>query len=1027
MDSLIKKAIYNRQLTFFTAALILLSGLMSYSSLPQNEDPEIKIRIVQIIAAWPGATPEDVEQFVTKPLERAVARQPSVDKITSESITGVSIIKVEISKYVTLEEVDLAFQQIRNYVGDARGTLPQDVVSVEVNDRFGDTTAYVLGLVDKSEHRTYRELEAIAERIRDRVKQVDGVVDFTIYGAQKEKIFIEGSAHYTDEINLPVQAIFQSIQARNAQVAQPTLYVNGKKVLIEVTGPYKNLDEIRETVLYSDPDGRMLTLSDIDAAVRHGYEDPQTKQVRVNGSRALAMGFAMKRGRHIVRWGAKVDVVLEEIKASLPRDLELVVTANQPQGVDNSVKGFMSNFAQAVGFVLLIMGIGMGLRNATVVAVAIPLIIAATFTVMSFMGIELHQMSINALIIALGLVVDNAVVIVDNIRRYLDEGLPIEEAAYKGTKQMKGSLFGGTLTTIAAFCPLAFMPGDAGTYVKAIPQVVSITLILSYLVAMFISPSVCTVLLKPSTKKADGPKEPSKFARFYHKAIDFTQKYKAASLISVGGLLVLAVLASSLVPTSFFPPAGRSEFLMDVWLPEGYDLQTTNSKVKQLEGELKGLDGVESWTSYVGFGGPRFHISVNAEPPKTYYSQMVVNCKDGEAAATARLHMDRFARENVTGCRVEAKEMSSGPPVDAPIVLRLSGTEVGELRRVASELETALLTTEGVTAARNNYGVDTDKLVLRVDQAKAALLGVNSQDIANGFLAGFDGYTVSRFKAPERQIDMVVRLYSNERKSFDDIKAIQFDSSTTGQRTRLDEFATITLDTQNSTIVREDEVRTLTIKAYVSGRAVSKVLAEAQAKIQKIELPLGYAIEYGGEAEATSEAFGDLASVAVFALFGLLLILSFQFQSVKIGLSIYLTLPLAFVGAVFGLLVTRESLGFMAALGLISLAGIVVNNAIVMVEFVQDNLREGKELLDSIKEAGVVRFPPILLTTTSTIGGLIPLALFGGALFPPMCYVIIFGLIFATVLTLLIMPLFYVVFGGAADSVRLVELDKADA
>ena len=1022
MNALIKKAITNRQLTFFTAALILLSGLMSYVSLPQNEDPEIKIRIVQIVAVWPGATPEDVEQFVTKPLERAVAKQPAVSKITTESITGVSILKVEISKYVTLPEVDDAFQQIRNYVGDARSSLPQDVVAIDVNDRFGDTTAYVLGLVDKSEHRSYRELEAIAERIRDRIKSVDGVVDFTLYGVQAEKIFIEGSATYLDKLELPVQSIFRAIQSRNSQVAQPTLNINGKEVLIEVSGPYENINEVRETVLSSSPDGKLLTISDIDAKVYRGYEDPQSQIVRVNGARAISMGFAMKRGRHIVRWGAKVDKALAEIQESLPADLELVITANQPRGVDNSIKGFMSNFMQAVGFVLLIMGIGMGWRNATVIAVAIPMIIAGTFTVMSLLGIELHQMSINALIIALGLVVDNAVVIVDNIRRYLNLDYEIEEAAFLGAKQMKGSLFGGTLTTIAAFCPLAFMPGDAGTYVKAIPQVVSITLVLSYLVAMFIIPSVCTLLVKPSAKKESTDK-PSRFAKYYHKAIDLTQRFKKLSLLAVGFLLTLSIVASSFVPTSFFPPAGRSEFLIDVWLPEGYNLKSTDKKVAQLEKKLQSLEGVESFTSYIGFGGPRFHISVDAEPPKKYYSQIVVNCSDGRAAERVRLQMAKFGKENVTGCRVEAKEMTSGPPVEAPIVLRVSGTEVDELKRLSDQFEGILLATDGVTAARNNYGVNTDKLVLNLDQTKAAMLGVTTQDIANGFLAGFDGNTVSRFKAPERQIDMVVRLYSNERKSYDDIKAIQFESSVTGQPTRLDEFAQITLESQTSTIVRENEVRTLTIKAYVADRAVSEVLKDVQAKVAEVDLPLGYSITYGGEAEATGEAFADLASVAVFALAGLLLILSFQFESVRIGLAIYLTLPLAFIGAIFGLLVTQESLGFMAALGLISLAGIVVNNAIVMVEFVQENLREGKDLLESIKEAGVVRLPPILLTTASTVGGLVPLALFGGALFPPMSYVIIFGLLFGTVLTLLVMPLFYVVLGGAADSIRLVGLE----
>ncbi len=1086
MDKLINLSIKNKSLTFFAVFIIMALGITSFAHLPQNEDPPIHPRVVQIVTFWQGANPEDIELYISKTLENTVSKQDNVTKITSQSLPGVSVIVVEISEYANSDQVTTAFQQIRNYINDARGQLPRDAMPPVINDRFGETSAYVLGLVSRSEKHSYRELESLVERIKEKIKTIEGVGDFDIYGDQPEKIYIEGSTSAVTQMGITPDDVMEAIHNRNAQVPQAYLNLADKRIQLEVTGPYKTLDQIRDTIIFTDPQGKAVRLRDLDVEVIAGYEDPPTKIVRTGGMKSIVIAFGMKRGYHIVRWGEKINEALEEIRNDLPGDLELVTLSNQPLGVEEAVNGFMSNFYQAIFLVLVFIGIGMGLRNALVVAVAVPLIMAGTFAIMSLAGIELHQMSINALIIALGMVVDNAVVIVDNYTRYLNMGLSRDEAAFRGSTEVKIALFSGTLTTIAAFGPLALMPGDVGEYIVDLPRVITIALILSYLVAMFVSPSAASLFIKLKQKKEkagknknpedktenitndksvakpgqEAPKKtgeksgkakekPGGLARIYYGMVDLILKFKL--LVLAGVILLFAgslYVAANYIPLSFFPPADKSQFVLNVWLPEGWDLTGTSRITEQLEGRLKELKDVEaaekkspllfwsppkklplveSYVSYLGAGGPRFFIAIAPEADQTRYAQVMVNTSSPYHTELAIEEMEKFVDEHITGAQVDVIRLDTGPAVAAPIQVRIAGAEVETLKEVGAGIEELLINTPGVTGTNNSYGYDSYKLVLRVNQDKAAMLGINSEDIASSIYISFEGYPITQLKAPERQIEVLLRVSDRERRDVEGLKSLRFASRSTGKSHRLDEFATVELATQNSTIIRLNERRTLTVNAYVKGRLPSEVLADARPKIEAYELPEGYDISYGGQEESSNQAFGDLGLLAVMALMVLLLILSFQFKSIPIALAVYLTIPLAFIGAVAGMFIMNQPLGFMSALGLISLAGVVVNNAIVMIEFINDNLREGKELYQSIKEAGIVRLRPILLTTISTLGGLLPLALFGGSLFAPMCWVIIFGLSFSTLLTLFVVPLFFVVLGGAKDSMRIIADEKSYA
>lgn len=1035
MSRLIRLAIKNRSLTFFVVLLVAVMGIHSYLTMPQNEDPKIEVRAVQITTYWPGATPEDVELYVTKPIESAISKQDDIDKIFSQSMPGVSVITVEISKKIPVADVRTATQQIRNYVNDKKDSLPSDVIGPEVNDRFGETTAYVLGIASK--RRTYRDLESIAERMKDRIKTIDGVGDTDIIGAQSERIYINGDLTILSATGITPDDIINAIKQQNVQIAQPYLHLSGKKILIEVTGPYKSVDQIRNTVVYTDKEGRVVRLKDLQGATEYGYEEPRTQLVRANGMKCVVLGVSMKRGGNIVEWGAKVQAMLDQIKNDLPSDVDLIILSDQPTGVKTAVKSFMTNFWEAIAIVLLVIGIGMGLRNAMVVSVAIPLIILATFLGMNtVIKTELQNMSINALIIALGMIVDNAVVITDNINRYIDMGYSKEDAAYLGSKELTVPLFSATATTLAAFVPLAFMPGDTGEYIKDIPLVISFCLAVSYLVAMFVTPSVACLFLPTAKQRMEKKKKKMEKRKkggfkidlrpFYFGIIDFTMKHKLLTVVFILIAFGLTLWLLTTIPIQFFPDADEARFTINVWLPEGYDLDKTSERVSVIEDELLKLKKeklVKNYVTYIGFGGPRFYIAISPTAQQENYAQVVVNTYSSKGTDEVTNRLGKFS-EKLTGTRLEIRKLAKGPVVASPIQVRIAGTEIEALKKYAMKVEDILKKTDGVTTISNDFGVDSEKIVVHIDQGEANLLGINSQDIASSFLVGFQGYTISRLKAPDRQIDIVVRLIKGERGTLADVKAMKFTSRLTGKNHRLDEFADLSLETQTSKISRYNQRRTITINANIKGRLASEVLKDVQGPIGKIKMGADYDLSYAGEQESSSEAFGDLGALAAVALMLLLLILSFQFKSIKIAAAIYLTLPMALIGSTVGMYLMKQPLGFMSALGMISLAGIVVNNAIIMIEFVIDKLREGKSVDLAIKESGVIRFKPIMLTTISTLGGLLPLAFFGGTLFEPMCWVIIFGLSMSTVLTLIIVPLFFVLLGGSKDALRIVATDK---
>lgn len=1067
MESLIKASVRYKSIVFLTIALIVFSGLFSYLSLPQNEDPQVTPNAMMIFIMWPGASTEDVELYVTKPLENAIAKQDYIKEIKTESLPGFSTAEIRISSYASPEQIKKSFQDIRNYISDAKMEFPPNVY-IFINDRYGETEAYVLSLTSDSDKRSYREMKAMMEKIKDELKSVKGAGDFRFYGDIPEKIYINLSSDDLATMNLNPYIVMNAIQKQNEQVIQPKFHLADKEILIEVTGNYETIEQVRDTIVYTDKSGKNYTIRDLKGNVTVGYDDHPFDMARVDGQKSLVMSVSMKRGFHIVNWGKKIDRKLDEIRRNLPSDVHLKTVFNQPTGVDDAVKGFMVNFIQSVILVIIVMGIGMGIRNAGIVSVSIPLIILFTFTAMKIFGIELHQMSINAMVIALGMVVDNSVVVIDNISRYMSLGYSKVDAAIKGTTEVLDPLFWGTLITVTSFAALVFMPGALGQYMGSLPRVISITLIASFFMASLLIPSLATFFLSDNKKKdskpgflaslfgkkkenetnqEDAPKRKGLFERIYSAFVDFTQRFKAVTLLIIFSLLLLSgYLAVYHIPLSFFPAADKTQFVVKLFLPHGYDIHATDEKVKLLEKKLDelretklarppGLFEKESppaplivdYATYVGRFGPKFYIALLPVPPKARMAQIMVTTSSGWHTRKAVKELRKFINENFSGGKVEVKLLELAFPVDYPVEVLVTGNEISTLREIGDKIENILKDTDGITSVENNFGTNSQKLVVKIDQSKAKQLGLNTSDVSQQIYAAVQGAPVSRFKAPERGIDLVIRLREKERRSVEDLKAIWITSSADGSKHRLDEFAEIYFNDFPSVIMRRDERRTLTVGATIDeDKLVFNILKDIKPRVKEIKVPEGYSITYAGTEKESMEAFGDLIPLGVLAMIAMFITLSFKFKSFKIAMSVYMSIPMAITGAVFGLYIMKLPLGFMASLGMISLVGIVIYNAIIMVEFIQIRLHEGMDALSAIKEAGITRTRPILMTTITTLGGLLPLALSKNPLFEPLTWVIIYGLGFSTIMTLLITPLWFVLFGGVKDTLSMVEYEKAD-
>ncbi|HEY0776361.1 MAG TPA: efflux RND transporter permease subunit, partial [Gemmatirosa sp.] len=1006
--NLIRAAIANRQVVYLLTTLVVILGLTSLVRMPRREDPKITIRQGLVLALYPGATAEQVERQVAEPVERRLFSHGEVKKAKTftTSRPGALVANVELNDDV--RDPDRFWSMLRHDLNETKATeLPAGVVGPIVNADFGDVVAVLLTVHGPPGRYGSRELATFLDRIEDAVRTLPDVSKIKRYGEQPEEIAVTARPERLAQYGVTTQQLSGALRARNAVVDGGAVDAGASDVRIRPAGPFNTVQEVGALQIATAPGvgtsrGVPVTLRDV-ATIERRYADP-TFVARVDNQPVVLMSIEAQEGRNLVTVGRAIDAKLTAVRATLPPDVRVDLIADQPASVQHRVLGFGREFTIAVVAVILVTVLLLPLRVAAIAATAIPITVAVTIAALNALGIELHQMSFAGLVVALGMVVDDAIVIADNYVELLDHGVPRDEAAWRSASDLAIPVLGATLTIVASFLPLAFLlPGTVGEFIRALPLTVSVALVCSYVVAMLLTPLLCLAFIKTGLRPHVGhgaAAAPRRFdplgamQRLYERTMRLAMPRKALTLALSGAAFVAGVVMLRFTPMRFFPAAERAQFVVDVWTPEGTRFEATDSVVQRLVADVRRVRGVRAVGSFTGGGSPRFYYNINPEPPATNYGQLVVNTDETDAtpALAASLHARLAAL--APEATVVVKELQQGAALPAPIEIRYSGADLTVLRRLADSARAVLEATLGSEYVTTNWR--DDRYGVRVDLRRetAARLGITDADVAQQLAGGFDGATASTYYEGDRRIDVRLRLDSASRQGVGDVRDAYVTSPVTAGRLPLREVADVRPEWQPSRIVRRNGVRTVTVQSFArSGVLASTVLNAALPRLQAVPVPPGYAMTLGGEIENQAEVQGPMSVALSVSLLGIFVILFLQFRNARYPLIVMVSIPLAVFGSALGLVLTRNPFGFTAQLGLTALTGVVVRKAIILVDYIIARRDEGESLEDAALDAGRRRLRPIFLTTTAAAVGVVPLIVSGSSLWSPLASVLAVGLV----------------------------------
>ncbi len=1023
---------YNR-VTIAAMLVVLLGAVISYLSISRAEDPAVTVRVAQVVTYLPGATPERVEQLVTDPLETAIMEMPELDHVESTSRAGVSIIRVELRPEVT--DVQAGWDKLRRKIDDSRRRLPDEAMAPIINDEFGDVFGIMLSLTGEGYDQA--ELKEVADNVRDRLLMLDDVAKVNIHGFAEERIFLEYSQARLADLGVSPQGLAQLLAARNIVLPGGAIRTGDERLVLEPTGNFNHIDDIRRALLPL-PDGTLVPLGSL-MEVRHGYADPPMTRYHASGVQGLAIAIAMREGGNILELGEQVETAIARLERELPVGIEFEVLANQPDRVEERINEFLVNLLQAVALVCLVMLLFLGLRTGLIVASLVPSAILACLAFMGLFDIGLDQVSLGALIIALGMLVDNAIVMVESIQVSAREGKTVRQAALDSAKQLRFPLLTASLTTSAAFLPQFLAVSDVGEYTRSLFQVVSITLLSSWLLSLTMIPLLCVAFIRVEEKGGDDragdaradddESRPGLAARLaeriyagYGRLLLTLLRHRTLTLAAVGGLLALAWLGYGPLPKIFFPQAERTIVTVELRLPFSAPIERTRAVVEEIETFLTEemaaerdedggwtRDGVDRWGSFIGFGGDRYIINHAPEPPSPEYAFLLLQANRWEAVDEVIERLDGWLSGRFPDLQASVKATSFGPPVTVPLSVRLSGDDEATLRRIAEEVRQAVVEVPGTRNVRDDWGEWIKRLRIDVDPARALRAGVTERDVALSLQTALSGMTVGTFRDGDTLVPIQLRNERGEARTPDDLEGITVMPVGGGVGVPLAQVAEVELDWGPARILRRDRFRTIAVEAELApGVTAAGVVGELRPWLedQQTNWPDGVFFEFGGEVESSRVATASIAEKLPIGALVILLLLVVQFNSLRRPLIILATIPLSLIGVIFGLTITGSHFGIMTFLGVVALAGIVINNAIVLIDRI-DLERENGSPQEAILEAGRRRLRPVLMSTLTTSGGLLPLWLGGGLLWAPMAIAIIFGLLAAALITLCVVPVLY--------------------
>ncbi len=997
-------AIGRRSLVIYFMIVALLAGGFAFFKLGRNEDPAFTFRTMIVSAVWPGATIEETLQQVTERLERTLQETPNLERIRSYTVPGQTTIFVDLKGSTPPPVVAEMWLQVRNRVADIRHTLPQGVVGPFFNDDFGDTFGIIYGFT--ADGFSQRELRDYVEAARSRLLLVPDVSKVEILGAQDERIFIEFSTERLAGLGLNHGALIAALQAQNVVRPSGIVETGQERLAIRVSGAFANEQDIRNVNFVIGD--RVFRLGDI-AEVRRGTADPPQPMFRVNGHPAIGLAIAMRDSGDILALGRNVKTAMDDIRAGLPIGIEPILVADQAVTVDEAIGDFTESLWQAILIIMAASFVALGMRAGSVVALSIPLTLAIVFPLMSVFGIDLQRISLGALIIALTLLVDDAMTTIDAMIRRLAAGDSKPKAAVFAYSSLASSMLTGTLVTIAGFVPIGFAASSAGEYTFSIFAVVGIALIVSWFVAVIFAPLLGMAILKtPKPGASTEPDKPGAILRGYTRFLTMAMRAKWITIGFTIAMFAVAIFAMQFVPRQFFPSSDRTELLVEVTLPQNASIFASEEVAKRLDAALASDPDVERWSTYVGRGAIRFYLPLNVQLALPFFSQAVVVAKDLPGRERLHRRLETLLAEQFPSAVSRVYPLELGPPVGWPLQYRVNGPDIERVREIAQEVAKLLADTPGARQVHFDWMEPARQLRVVVDQDEARRLGLSSAQLSSAINAALTGQTITQVRDDIYLIDVVARATADQRLSLDTLRSLQV-SLPGGRTVPLTQLATFDHTQEFPLIWRRDRVPTLTVRADVNpGVLPDTVVAALQPRIDALNATLErpYRVDLGGIAEESADSQASVLAVVPMMLLLMFTLLMFQLQSFRrLGLVLAL-LPLGIIGVVLALLVFNRPLGFVAILGILSLLGMIAKNAIILIIQIETDRAEGKGIHDAVVAAASSRLRPMLLTAISTVLGLIPIAptVFWG----PMAFAIMGGLMVATLLTLVFLPTLYV-------------------
>jgi multidrug efflux pump subunit AcrB len=998
-------ALRHRSFVIFLMIVSVLAGLFAYWRLGRNEDPTFVIKTMVVSAAWPGATMEEMLKQVTERLERKLEETPEVDFLRSYTTRGITTIFVNLKQSAPGSEVPAIWQKARNLVGDMRHTLPAGVVGPFFNDRFGDTFGIIYGFTADGFSR--RELRDKVEEIRSELLLVPDVSKIELIGAQDERIFVDFSVQELARLRIDPGALMAALQAQNIVRPSGVINTDQERLTVRVTGAFSSEDDVRN-VNFAVGD-RMVRLADI-ASVRRGYVDPPQPLFRVNGQEAIGLGIAMRDGGDILALGINVKAAMARITSSLPHGMEPRLVADQSVTVRYAIADFMTSLWQAVAIILVISFIALGVRAGLVVALAIPLTLAVVFALMNVVNIDMQRISLGALIIALALLVDDAMTTTDATVSRLALGEPKEKAATFAYSQYAMAMLAGTFVTIAGFVPIGFAASSAGEYTFSLFAVVSLALLVSWFVPVVFAPVLGVAILQ-APKTAAGATE-GRIAGAFRRLLTLAIKARWLTIGVTVGIFALSVIALPLVPRQFFPASDRTEILVDLRLPQNASIRASEAVSARLDAVLRTDPDVERWSTYVGRGAIRFYLPLNAQLPNDFFSQLVIVAKDLPARERLHRRLEALLATEFPALVTRVYPLELGPAVGWPVQYRVNGPDIGAVRDVALKVSQILAADPLIKQFAFDWMEPAREVRMRVDQDEARRLGLSSQALSGILATVLSGAPVTQVRDDIYLVDVVVRSRDEERLTLDTLRSLQVNTPS-GRSVPLSQFVTLEYVQDYPLIWRRDRVTTLTVEAdVVPGALPETVVAAVEPKIDALRatLPAGMRIDTGGTVEESATSQASVIAVVPLMLLLMLTVLMAQLHSFARLLIVLSIAPLGLIGVVGALLLSGKPLGFVALLGILALIGIITKNAVILVGQIESERAAGKGVVEAALDASATRFRPIMLTAVSTVLGMIPIAptVFWG----PMAFAIMGGLLVATLLTLVFLPTLYVTWFG---------------